>query len=254
MNDERSRRSMVFGSAAVAYATHRPGYPPEAVAWVLELLADRPAPQLLDLAAGTGKLTAALLAVPGADVMAVEPDPAMLTELHSRHPSVRGLVGSAEAIPLPDASADAVLVGTAWHWFDPGRALTEIARVLRPCGVLAVLGNNDDPAVDWVTGYHEAAERGRPVRSKPSGAGADMFPPHPAFTRSEQAEFRFTTRTTVDGLIAVLGTHSWALVSEPADRAAAFDRIRAYLATRPEVSDGSLTLPSVTTVVRARRR
>ncbi len=227
MDDERSRRSLVFGSVAAAYAEHRPGYPPDSVEWALAPLAGHPAPHLLDLAAGTGKLSDALVGVPGADVTAVEPDLAMLTELRSRYPSVCGLEGSAEAIPLPSDSVDAVLVGTAWHWFDPGRALTEIARVLRPGGVLAVLGTHDDPSVEWVTGYHQAAERGRPVRLKPPGAGEDAFPSHPAFGPSERAEFRFTTRTTVDGLIATLATHSWALVSEAPDRDAAFDRSNA---------------------------
>ena len=252
MDDERSRRSLVFGSVAAAYAAHRPEYPPEAVNWALAPLAGHHDPRLLDLAAGTGKLSAALVGVPRADVTAVEPDPAMLAELRSRYPSVRGLEGSAEAIPLVDASVDAVLVGTAWHWFDPVRALDEIARVLAPGGVLAVLSNGADASVDWVAGFHAAAERDRPVRSAHGDLGP--MPAHPAMTASEQRVFRHTVRTTVDGLLANLATHSWALVSEPADRDAAFDRIRAYLATRPECSGGVFALPLVTEGVRALRR
>ncbi|HWM59056.1 MAG TPA: class I SAM-dependent methyltransferase [Pseudonocardia sp.] len=63
----------------------------------------------------------------------------MLAELRRRLPSVDARAGSAEAIPLPDASVDAVLIGQAWHWFDLDRALPELARVLRPGGVLAAL-------------------------------------------------------------------------------------------------------------------
>jgi ubiquinone/menaquinone biosynthesis C-methylase UbiE len=98
-----------FGTAAVAYAEHRPDYAKAAVRWALE---HAPGRRVLDLGAGTGKLTAALLAS-GAEVVAVEPDPAMLAELRRALPPVRALPGSAEAIPLPQASVDAVVAGNA---------------------------------------------------------------------------------------------------------------------------------------------
>jgi SAM-dependent methyltransferase len=245
--DERGARANAFGSVAAAYAAHRPGYPDEAVAWAL----GGPAVHVVDLAAGTGKLAEAVLRRPGTSVTAVEPDAAMLDELRARFPAVRALAGTAEAIPLPDACADAVVVGTAWHWFDPLRAPDEIARVLRPRGVLAVLWNGDDPQVDRVVGYHAAAEHGRPVRSR--DGDTDRLPLHPAFTPSQRREFRWGAPTTVDGLLATLATHSWALISEPADREAAFARIRDYLAGRPETASGAFTLPVVTTVLRALR-
>ncbi|GAA3049881.1 hypothetical protein GCM10020000_33200 [Streptomyces olivoverticillatus] len=103
--DEHLLHASSFGAAAVAYAEHRPDYAQAAVRWALETA---PGPRVLDLGAGTGKLTATLVAL-GADVIAVEPDPAMLTELRRSLPAVRALPGSAEAIPLPDASVDAVL-------------------------------------------------------------------------------------------------------------------------------------------------
>lgn len=240
----------MFGTVAAAYAEHRPGYPPDAVGWALDGVG-RPA-HVVDLAAGTGKLTADLVERPGVTVTAVEPDPAMLHELTARFPAARAVEGTAERIPLEDGCADAVLVGTAWHWFDPPRALAEISRVLRPRGVLAVLSTVDDPAVDWVTGYHAAAEHGRPVASQ-VGDHVDGFP-HPAFTAPEQRTFRHDVATTVDGLIATLSTHSWALMSEPADREAAFDRIRTYLAARSETGSGAFTLPLLTPVLRALRR
>lgn len=251
---ERQRRARVFGTVATDYARHRPGYPAAAIAWALQPLADRRAPHLLDLAAGTGKLTGSLLDVPGATVTAVEPDPDMLGELRSRFPAARAVAGNAEAIPVPDGSVDAVTVGTAWHWFDPPRALAEIARVLRPGGVLTALWNNEDDSVEWVGGYQEAARRDRPVRPQPSDAGHDEFPPHPEFGAAEHARFWHTLTTTVDGLIATMATHSWALVSEPADRDAAFTRVRDYLAARPETARGSFTLPLVASGMRALRR
>ncbi len=137
-------RARSFGAVAAAYAEHRPGYPAAALDWALAPVAGSAsgARTLLDLGAGTGKLTTALLGR-GA-VIAVEPDPAMLAELRRRLPDVDAREGSAESIPLPTGSVDAVLVGQAWHWFDTGRALPELARVLRPGGVLAALWNADD--------------------------------------------------------------------------------------------------------------
>jgi ubiquinone/menaquinone biosynthesis C-methylase UbiE len=120
--DSRLRQGSSFGTAAAAYAEHRPGYAEAAVRWVLEPEGSREPLRVLDLAAGTGKLTATLVRL-GAQVTAVEPDPAMLAELRRELGSVRSLAGRAEDIPLPDASVDAVLVGQAMHWFDLPRAI-----------------------------------------------------------------------------------------------------------------------------------
>ena len=243
-------RALSFGTAAADYARHRPGYPEPAVAWALEPVRGRPAAQLLDLAAGTGKLTAVLRS--HGTVTAVEPDPAMLGELHRQFPEVTAAEGSAEEIPLPDASVDAVLVGSAWHWFDHDRALREIARVLRPGGVLAILGNREDGRIDWVRGYLEVREREREMPRR--GDRRRTLPAHPAFGPSERATFPNPIRTTADWLVAMLGTHSWALTATPAARASAFRRVRAYLAERPETSAGEFELPLVTEVVRALRK
>ena len=91
------------------------------------------------------------------------------------------MAGTAEAIPLPAASVDAVFVGQAWHWFDTGRALPELARVLRPGGVLAALWNAEDTAVEWVAGLHRASERGRPTPGIPAHGIPSVFAEHPAF-------------------------------------------------------------------------
>src|SRR5258708_4349822 len=129
--DERTRRGSSFGAVAGAYAEHRPDYAEAAVRWALAPVG--PAPRVLDLGAGTGKLTAMLVSL-GADVTAVEPDPAMLAEFRRALPGVRSVPGRAEAIPLPDASVDAVLAGQAMHWFDLDLAAPEIARLLASGG------------------------------------------------------------------------------------------------------------------------
>jgi SAM-dependent methyltransferase len=121
-----------FARSAQAYERGRPGYPHDAVD---RLVAALPGRQVVDLAAGTGKLTRALVAR-GLDVVAVEPVAEMRAALA---PPARALDGTAEAIPLPAASADGVTVEQAFHWFDGDRALAEIHRVLRPGGVLALL-------------------------------------------------------------------------------------------------------------------
>ncbi|MET8906416.1 class I SAM-dependent methyltransferase [Micromonospora sp. NPDC004551] len=249
--------SSSFGTAAAAYAEHRPDYARAAVRWALD-----PAPGLrvLDLGAGTGKLTAALVAL-GADVVAVEPDPAMLAELRRALPAVRALPGSAEEIPLPDASVDAVLAGNALHWFDMAVAGPEIARVLAPGGILAGLWNVMDNRVDWVAGLERvggsAAIGPRDTLSNWRAATDDLHLPgagQPArFGSPEQAEFPHGQRRTADSLVATLATRAGMLVMPAADREATLGRIRALLGDTPETADGEFTLPMLTGVLRTRR-
>lgn len=134
-----------FGSVADAYDRGRPGYPAEAVAW---LVGSQPV-TVLEVGAGTGKLTEALLAA-GHEVHATDPDDAMLATLRERLPDVPTSVAAAEQLPAADASYDAVVVGQAFHWFDHELALPEIARVLKPGGHLAVVWNRRDERIPWV--------------------------------------------------------------------------------------------------------
>jgi ubiquinone/menaquinone biosynthesis C-methylase UbiE len=146
----RAQRARSFAQVADEYDRGRPSYPPEAISW---LLGGEPL-DVLDLAAGTGKLTSALLAA-GHHVLAVEPLAEMRTILTSTMPAAQTLSGTAEALPLADASVDAVTVGSAFHWFDARLAQTEIARVLRPPGVLGLLGNAFDASHAWVARVRE---------------------------------------------------------------------------------------------------
>src|SRR5215217_7960361 len=141
----QTARATSFGAVATAYDAGRPTFPVDAVVWVLG--AGRGL-QVLDLGAGTGKL-AAVAAELGHDVIAVDPSAEMLAVCR-RRPGVDAMVGAAESIPLAHASVDAVIVGQAFHWFDHARALPEIARVLRPNGVLGLLWNQYDTVIPWV--------------------------------------------------------------------------------------------------------
>jgi len=303
--DDWARRGSSFGTAAAAYAEHRPDYPADAVLWCVEPVrrgaaaADVAGPELadphasdrdaadrdpaerdpaerdpaerdpaerdpelaglrvLDLGAGTGKLTAMLVAL-GADVTAVEPDAAMLAELRRGLPGVRALGGSAEAIPLPDGSVDAVLCGQAMHWFDMSRAVPEIARVLVPGGVLGAMWNADDDRVEWVAGLHAATGgAGSPSLSRWRAVAdhfvADQFSAS-LFMPLQRAEFANSAPYTIDSVIALLATHSQVLVMEPAARERVLAQARGFLAARPETSGGVFELPMVTSAVRTVRR
>ncbi|MEV4630580.1 class I SAM-dependent methyltransferase [Micromonospora sp. NPDC049523] len=246
-----------FGAAAVAYAEHRPDYAPAAVRWALDLA---PGPRVLDLGAGTGKLTGTLVAS-GVDVVAVEPDPAMLAELRRTLPAVRALPGGAEAIPLPDASVDAVLAGNALHWFDMAVAGPEMARVLTPGGILAGLWNVMDDRVDWVAGLARvsgsAAIGPRDTlgdwRTATAGAHLPDNGLVARFGSPEQAEFPHGQRRTADSLVATIATRAGMLVMPERERVATLGRIRAYLASRPETASGEFTLPMLTGVLRVRQ-
>ncbi len=258
--EERLRHGSSFGAAAAAYAQHRPDYAEAAVRWALEPVWARRPVRVVDLGAGTGKLTATLARL-GADVTAVEPDQHMLAELRRAMPSVRSVPGGAEAIPLADASVDAVLAGQAMHWFDMDRAMPEIARALTPGGVLAGLWNVDDDRVGWVAELAEISKRkssvtltrwrdgaGRSRRERLIEAGSGLF--HAV----AEHEFGHGQARTADSLLATIATHSHLLVMDESERAWLFALVRDFLYARPETSRGEFTLPMVTVALRALRR
>jgi len=253
---ERLRHGSSFGAAAAAYAEHRPVYAEAAVEWALQPVRDRRPLRVADIGAGTGKLTAMLVRL-GADVTAVEPDPQMLAELRRTLPDVRSVPGSAEELPLADASVDAVLAGQAMHWFDLDRALPEIARVLTPGGVLTGLWNVDDDRVGWVAElsaisrrrssptllrWREGAGRGRPAQLAAAAAGLFLAP--------EEGQFEHGQPRTADSLTATIATHSHLLTMDEDERGALLTRIRDFLGSRPETAQGEFALPLVTIALR----
>jgi ubiquinone/menaquinone biosynthesis C-methylase UbiE len=248
-SDIRARQAASFGARAGAYAEHRPDYSREAIEWGLAG-ADGTPRRVLDLAAGTGKVTTSLVEL-GLDVTAVEPDPEMLAELSRLLPSVTALEGTAERIPLPDASVDAVFAGQAFHWFDVGPAMTEIARVLRPGGVFVPMWNYEDESVPWVAEFAESARMGR----RRPDTGDDRQPAtHPAFTAFESDRFHHAHRRTADSLLETLQTYSRVIISDPEETAPLVARVRRFLETNPATASGEFDLPLITWTFRSRRR
>ena len=135
-----SERARSFESAAADYERHRPEYPEEAVLWAAGRLGLGPGSRVLDVGAGTGKLTRGLVAL-GFEVVAVEPGAPMLEQLRRAVPEAEAVEAPVESIPLPGESVDAAFAGQAYHWFDRERALPELHRVIRPGGGLALLWN-----------------------------------------------------------------------------------------------------------------
>jgi SAM-dependent methyltransferase len=199
-----------FGHAAEAYERGRPGYA-EAALDALELPPDA---LVLDLAAGTGKLTRQLVSR-FARVLAVEPLDEMRAVLARVVPEAEALPGSADAIPLPDGSVDAVFVGEAFHWFASDDVLREIARVLRPRGILAILFNQADgdfepklPDAFW-DAYHDLAIQKPPEHTVSTGLWRAPFPG--PFDPLTEARYPNPVELDRDGILAQVA--SWSMVA-----------------------------------------
>jgi SAM-dependent methyltransferase len=220
-----------FASVADAYERGRPEYAPAVVGALAAELELAPDAAVLDLAAGTGKLTRALLAA-GLEVVAVEPQAALRAKLVARVGADRVLDGLAEAIPLPDASVDAVTVADAFHWFDQAAALAEIRRVLRPGGGLAVLWT----IPDW-SGASWAEELGKVMqRVRPEHPGFDGPPWQDAVRGaggwSPPREIRVTSSRPADAwaMVDYLASVSWIAAMPDGQRAETLEQLAALVA------------------------
>ncbi|GAA4794172.1 class I SAM-dependent methyltransferase [Actinomycetospora chlora] len=240
-------RARSFGGAADAYDRLRPAPVPEALRW----LVPSPDATVLDLGAGTGLLTRALAAEGVADVVAVEPDEAMRAVLAARSPGAPALAGSAEQVPLPDASVDAVLVASAWHWFDPERATAEIARVLRPGGTLGLLWSFPDPAQEWVSQLRAIAHTDDAGKPGPTAGFEIALPAGAPFSVGESEVFRASTWMAVDDVAGMLGTYSTVLTLPADERAEVRRRALAHVAHH--VGTDPVLVPFATAAWRAIR-
>ena len=201
--------SVGFARGAEVYERARPEYPDRAVDWMVERLGLEPGSVVLDLAAGTGKLTRALVAR-GLKVLAVDPSTEMLAHLRTALPDLEAREGTAEAIPLADESVAAVTVAQAFHWFDPQPTLREIHRVLRPNGGLALVWNSreaDDPVqVAWeeIVRHAKTSVRHREGRDERAElARSGLFEP------DEEFEERWTQHLDVDEFVSLVSSRSY---------------------------------------------
>lgn len=243
-----------FGAAAEDYEKGRPSYPADVVTWLVDRLDIGPGRRVVDLAAGTGKLTR-LLAATGAELSAVEPVSAMRDKIDTTAPGVVALDGTAEDLPFDDGSIDAVTVAQAFHWFDAPVALAEIGRVLRSGGGLGLVWNERDVREPWV------AELSRVIRWDERGRwrvpyslevdwGARLVELGGPFSAPERIDSGFRHPMDPETLVSRVLSTSYVATQTSAERAALGDRVRELVAPLGDRFD----LPYVTTAWAVRRR
>jgi SAM-dependent methyltransferase len=243
-----TQHALSFGQAASDYEKGRPTYPREAVDWLIARAGETtPVHDAVDVGAGTGKFTTSLVAH-GLAVTAVEPDPDMLSRLASNHPSVTGLAGSAEALPLEDASADLVTFAQAWHWVDVPRASAEAARVLRPGGALGLVWNIRDDSVPWVAALAEVM--GASAAEEYNSTTPSVADP---LRLDDFEEFFWENPLGRDELLAMVASRSYVITMEAAERAALLLALEELLDRHPDTAGlHEYRMPYVTRVSIAR--
>jgi SAM-dependent methyltransferase len=238
-----------FQAGADAYERGRPGFPDDAMAALARECGIEPGRRVVDLAAGTGKLTRQLTPF-GAELIAVEPVERMRRVFAERLPDVPVRDGTAEALPFEGGSVDAVVASQAFHWFDPVAAPREIHRVLAPAGALGLVWNVRDESVPWVERLTELMEpyRGdtpsfRTGNWRRGLDGSDLFSP------LRVLEFGYEQEMTVDGLVdRVLSVSFMAALPED-ERTEVAARVRRLVADEPDLAGaGSFPLPYRTDV------
>jgi SAM-dependent methyltransferase len=212
-----------FASAADVYERARPSYPQDAVDWLVGQTGLGPGRTVVDLGAGTGKLTRLLLAS-GARVVAVEP----IAEMRAHIEGAEALEGTAEAIPLPDGSADVVTVAQAFHWFDHDRALPEIDRVLRDDGSLVLVWNMRDLEDPIQRGIEDLLGPMRnDVPGQIVGAWREPLERSSLFGEATVGEFRYEQQFTTNDLCDRVASTSFVAALPPVDREVLLVRVRA---------------------------
>ncbi len=266
--EQKAERAASFGGAASHYERYRPGPPVEAVDWILPGRVGT----VVDLGAGTGALTR-LLVGRAAEVVAVEPDDRMRAVLAESVPGVRVVAGRGESIPLPDASADAVIASSSWHWMDPVPTLLEVGRVLVPGGTLAAVWSGPDPDSGLIAQAQallsgdsgdsgdataiddqSQAELSAALNDRSALVQALEIPPGVPFDQPEQTVITWDVALNADELIGLLGTFSWVILMEDDARARLFETARRVLRDMLGVSgDVTVDMPYRAEVWRARR-
>jgi SAM-dependent methyltransferase len=224
-----------FGGVAQAYERGRPRYE----AHVIELLGEIAGPRIVDVGAGTGRLSAPLLQA-GYDVVAIEPLDGMRAILAGHIGADRALDGRAEALPLDDASVDGAVCSDAWHWFDGPRAAEELARVVRPGGGIVVcvthpawLGSEDAPDwfLDLAVVHHALPKSDHPYLTR-GNLPSNGFEGNPRFEPMEVRNVPFVHHTDREGIVAHWASMSFVATLPDEQRAKFLEELDAMLARR----------------------
>jgi len=223
-----------FAAGADAYERGRPEYSPEAIEALVRELRIEPGKRVLDLAAGTGKLTRQI-APAGAEIVAVEPISEMRAKLEAASPDVEAIEGTAEAIPLPNHSVDAVLVGQAFHWFDGIRAVSEIRRVLNSEGALGMIWQARDPRLPWIERLDEIIDRADDGHPRFRTMGwREAFDRTALFEPLRTADFETVQRGRPETIVDRVASISYVAAMSEARRQRVLDEVRDLLASDPE--------------------
>lgn len=224
-----------FGDVADRYERARPLYPDAALAHLAARCGLLPGTPVLDLGAGTGKLTRQLAAL-GAEVVAVEPSAGMRAQLAANLPGVQVVDATAEDIPLRDASVDIVTAGQAFHWFRTTAALDEIARVLRPGGWLALLWN-ERPEAGWAAAAWDLRQELAGFTRTYAGNGWEyVLAADDRFGPRRVARYDVEVSTTVELELVDTESRSWVHAIDEARRHRVLDGLRGFYATHPETA------------------
>lgn len=224
-----------FTNEAQAYARGRPDYPPALAGWLAGALALGPGCVVADVGAGTGKFTR-LLTATGADVIAIEPVDAMRACIEAELPAAKALAATAQSVPLPDASLDAIVCAQAFHWFASSGTLDEFHRLLKPRAHLGLVWNLRDESVDWVaalTAIMTPYEGDAPRFYK--GDWRRPFP-HPGFGPLSETCFRHWHTGTPQQVIVERCLSVSFIAALPAQqRAVVRARLEGLVATHPDL-------------------
>jgi len=218
------------------YEAARPSYPPDAVAWLVEHLRIGPGHRVVDLAAGTGKLTRLLVST-GAELVAAEPVAGMRATFRTSVPDVPVVASTAEQLAFRDGSIDAVTVAQAFHWFDHDRAIAELARTVRGGGRVGLVWNARDRSVAWVDEVWtimDRVEKRAPWRNHDDWSDT-AFAALPGFGALHTAQFRHVQATTPEAMIQRVASVSHVAVLPGDERAAVLDEVRTVLSGHPDV-------------------
>ncbi|MEM5312784.1 methyltransferase domain-containing protein [Paraburkholderia sp. JHI869] len=220
-------------AAADHYVRGRPDYPPEVNAWLRETLGLGPGATVVDLGAGTGKFTRRLVET-GSHVIAVEPVAAMRAKLAAALPEVDTRAGTAESLPLDDASVDAVVCAQAFHWFANAASLADILRVLKPGGRLGLIWNLRDASVEWVARLDAIVNRAEGDTPRYyTGQWRSVFPFAGFGPLHEQRFVQGHTGSPEDVIVARVKSTSFIAALPPEEQARIEAELRALIDSEP---------------------